>query len=203
MLNQPEGDPMQKPTMLFLALGMAFAAPASHADALTGISHCFDKGEFHANSRDHRTAGSPWRDVRTANGPARVSVVDGYRLMVYRDSTEPLVNLKLERSADGQFAADRAAIASQMAAASAKSAVRVENSTREGIDIVAINNPALGTPGVISMVTLFDAATATIATAYILNQAPAVREYKDQAAYDALRDRFVTALAVCMAHPPQ
>ena len=194
---------MQKPTMLFLALGMAIAAPASHADALQGISHCFDTGEFHARTSDHRTAGVPWREVQTTTGPAQVSVVDGYRLMIYRESSEPLVNLKLERSADGKFAADRAAIASQMAAASAKSAVRVENSSQEGIEIVAINNPALGTPGVISMVTLSDAATATIATAYILNQAPAVREYKEQAAYDALRDRFVTALAGCMAHPPQ
>lgn len=203
---------MKKRMMLAMTIGAALAAPASYsqahaADALQGISHCFDTGEFHARTRDHRTAGAPWREVPTASGPARVSVVDGYRLMIYRDSSAPLVNLKIERSADGAFAADRAAITSQMAAASANStppgAVRVESSTQGGIEIIALNNPALGTPGVISMVTLLDAATGTIATAYILNEAPAVREYKDQEGYNALRDRFVTALAVCMAHPPQ
>ena len=199
---------MKTMTMLGVALSAALAAAPGRSqdrpgDALQHLSHCFDTGEFHARSRDHRTAGNAWRDVQTATGTARISVADGYRLMLYRDTTEPLVNLKIERSADGKFDADRDVVMRQLArlagATKAPHQVAVETGTTDGVDVAALHN-RVGTPGVVSLVTLFDAATGTIATAYILNQAPATRDYADQAGYDALRERFVGALAVCMAH---
>ena len=195
-----------------LAFAMLVAAAPGHAqdratDPLRGVAHCFDSGEFHARSRDRLPVTSTSRMVDTSAGPAPVSTADGYRLMVYRESAEPLVNLKVERSVAGKFDADRTAIMRQLAAISARVKppykLPVETSTQHGIDIAALNNPAIGTPGVISLVQLFDAATGTIATANILNQAPAVREYASQEAYDALRNRFVTALASCMAQSAQ
>jgi hypothetical protein len=195
-----------------LALAMLVTEAPCHAqeratDPLRGVAHCFDSGEFHAKSRDRLPATSTSRMVDTGAGQAPVSTADGYRLMVYRASPEPLVNLKVERSAPGKFDADRDAIMRQLAATSARVKppykLPVEASTQTGIDIAALNKPAIGTPGVISLVQLFDAATGTIATAYILNQAPAVREYSSQEAYGVLRDRFVTALASCMAQARQ
>jgi hypothetical protein len=38
-----------------------------------------------------------------------------------------------------------------------------------------------------------------IATAYLLNQKPSERKFKDFAQYQALRDEFIFALALCMA----
>jgi len=203
---------MKKAGSYGLALAVLVATAPGHAqdrttDPLHGVAHCFDSGEFLTKSRDRLPAASTSRIVNTSAGPAHVSTADGYRLMVYRASPEPLVNLKIERSAPGKFEADRDAIMRQLAATSARAtpanSVPLATSAQHGIDIAALDNPAIGTSGVISMVQLFDAATGTIATAYILNQAPAVREYANQEAYDALRNRFVAALASCMAQARQ
>lgn len=203
---------MNKTLSYGLALAALVTAAPGHAqdratDPLHGVAHCFDSGEFKVKSRDRLPAASTSRMVNTSAGPAQVSTADGYRLMVYRASPEPLVNLKVERSAPGKFDADRAAIMQQLVAISARAtpanSVPLATSTQHGIDIAALDNPAIGTPGVISMVQLFDAATGTVATASILNQAPAVREYASQEAYDALRNRFVAALASCMAQARQ
>jgi hypothetical protein len=192
-----------------MAIAMLIAASASHAqdsDPLQAITRCFDGGEFHAESKDRRTAANPYRTVNTAAGPRQVSVADGYRLLIHRSSKEPLVNLKIERSAPGKFADDRATILLELARVAASKPshpIAIESSTQNGIEIAGLNNPALGTPGVISMYQLFDAASGTIATAYILNQASAEREFSDDASYGVLRDRFIGKLSACMAHPPQ
>jgi len=197
-----------------MAIALLIAASCSQAqaqdhdsDPLRAITGCFSGGEFHAESTERRTAASPFRTVDTAAGPRQISVADGYRLLIYRSSKQPLVNLKIERSVEGRFDDDRAATLAQLArlADSSKppNAVIVEHSTQNGIAIASLNNRAIGTAGVVSMLQLFDASSGTIATAYMLNQAPAVREYSDEDSYRVLRDRFIGTLSTCMAHAPQ
>jgi hypothetical protein len=191
-----------------VALAMIIASAAAHAqdrsaDPLQRITQCFRGGEFHAEGTYRLSESVVSRQVDTATGPMRVSIDDGYRMMIYRKSTAPIVNLLIERSAAGQFASDRDAIARHMAALAAGSQppekVDVENSALNGIDIIAINKPAMDTPGVISMVQLFDASTGTIATAHVLNQQGPAREFGSAAEYAVLRDRFIGALSACMA----
>jgi hypothetical protein len=192
-----------------LVFALLLVASTSHAqdrttDPLQGITLCIGSSEFRAATKERLPASITSRNVDAAQGPMPVSLADGYRMMLYRKSSEPLVNLKIERSIDGKFDADRAAIMLQMDRISAASTgprkVAVERSTQDGIEVAGLNNSAIGTPGVISLYQLFDAPTGTIATAYLLNQAPAVREYKTQAEYDVLRERFVGVLSKCMAH---
>lgn len=192
-----------------LAFAWLLVASTGHAqdrttDPLQGITRCIDSGELRAASKIRLPASITSRNVDATQGLTPVSLADGYRMMLYRNSSEPLVNLKIERSIAGKFDADRAAILAQMERISAGSKgprqVAIERSTQDGIEVAGMNNSAIGTPGVISLYQLFDAPTETIATAYILNQAPAVREYKTQADYDALRDQFIGALSKCMAH---
>lgn len=130
-----------------------------------------------------------------------VSLADGYRIMIHRQGTAPLVNLKIERSVAGKFDADRAAILLQMdmMAADSKGA-HTTRTVQDGIEVIGLNQPAIGTTDVNSVYELVDKASETIATAYILEQPPAVREYVSQAGYDGLRDRFVGVLSKCMAH---
>lgn len=205
-------SPMNIASNTGLAIAMLIAASCSQAqdrssDPLRDLTRCFSGTEFHAASTDRRAATTAFRMVDTAAGPRQVSVADGYRMMIYRSSKEPLVNLKIERSVTGKFDDDRAAIMLQLArmADSSKppNAIPVETSTQNGIAIAALNNRAIGTPGVISIVELFDATSRTIATAYLLNQAPAVREYSDEASYRVLRDRFIDTLSACMAQARQ
>lgn len=183
---------------LGLTISGVCSAQDRAGDPLQGLTHCFDSGEFHVASRDRLPAQVTMRTVDTAQGPAQVSTADGYRLMLYRQSKEPLVNLKIERSAPDHFTADRTAVLAQMdkIAADSKGSSPVERTTQGAIDIAGMN--ARGN-AVISFYTLFDAATGTIATVYILNQSAQARDYASAADYLALRDRFISALGACMA----
>lgn len=134
----------------------------------------------------------------------QVSTADGYRLMISRKSSSPLVNLKIERSAEGRFTDDRLLLIDQMREIAAGSKppyqVSLETSVQNGIEVLAINNRDIDhVSGVISMYTLLDAANGNVATAYLLNQRPEVREYASYEEYAELRDRFIGLLAGCMA----
>jgi hypothetical protein len=193
--------------LALLLTGASSVAQARESDPLQAVTRCIDSGEFHSPQKDRLPEGKTQRQVNTATGPMDVSLADGYRMMMFRQSREPFVNLKIERSAVGKFADDRNAIMQQLAKLSAGAnppgSVPPETATRQGIEIASLNNPAIGTAGVISFYTLFGGASGTIATAYILNQAPKTRDYADQAGYNALRDRFIDALTACMARPAQ
>jgi hypothetical protein len=191
-----------------LALATCLATITVHAqdrttDPLQGLTRCFNGGEFHAEGTYRLSPSVVSRRVDTASGPMQVSIDDGYQLMIYRNSTAPLVNLRIERSVPGQFGKDRDAIVSQMAALADGSRppeqFHVENSTQNGVDIVAINKPAIEASGYISMIELFHAGTGTIATVQVLNQQGPAREFNGEAQYAALRDRFVGVLSACMA----
>lgn len=196
-------------TMLAAALLMATAvthAQDRNADPLQGLTQCFKGGEFHAEGTYRMSPSVVSRKVDTATGPLFVSIADGYRLMIYRKSTSPFVNLKIERSVEGQFGADRDAIVKQMATLAGGGGqagpLRVENSTLNGIEIIAINKPAMETSGVISMYQLFDPRSGTIATAHVLNQEGPAREFNSEGDYAALRDKFIGTLSACMARKP-
>lgn len=187
-----------------LALAMLLAASTGQAqdratDPLQGIVRCFGDGDFHAESRSRLPADVTARSVATARGPMQVSLADGYALMMYYGGKEPFANLKIERSVAGKFDLDRKAIALQMEALADGGKVAPQRSTQNGIEVVALDNPASGESGVRSLIDFFDVRTGTIATAYMLQQSPEAREYASDAAYKILRDRFVSGLSACMA----
>ncbi|MET0859229.1 MAG: hypothetical protein ABWY27_20950, partial [Telluria sp.] len=70
---------------------------------------------------------------------------------------------------------------------------------RHGVEIMALNNPTLNGGGVISIYTLISEKNNVIATAYLLDQKPAQRKFQTYEQYQAMRDEFVYALALCMA----
>jgi len=198
---------MRRRILLFIAMSMAtygVSAQEAPADSLNAVTQCFTSGEFHYKYKDRWPPTAAFRTVPLQTGPVQVSVADGYRLMIYRRSSAPLVNLKIERSVPGHFAADRAAITTQMAEivgnVKPPSNLRLETSAQDGIDILAINNPSIEqSPGVVSFYTLLDAGSGTIATAYMLNQPKTGRDYANDAEYAIVRDRFIGELSACMA----
>jgi hypothetical protein len=179
-----------KRLLALLATGTVIAmAPAvaqeRTADPLGGLAHCFDDGE-----------------VQTRNGAARVSTVDGYRLMLHKESRAPLVNLKVEKSADGQFEQDRAAVLAYMELFSetrGEGATALEVTRQEGVEVMALNQPGIDGGGPLSFYSFTHQPSGVIGTAYILSQPPAMREFRNYAEYTSLRDRFVGKLVRCMA----
>jgi hypothetical protein len=141
------------------------------------------------------------RPVETASGTKRVSVADGYRIMLAYPNTDPFVNLKVEVSVSGQYASDKRAVLEQMetmAAGARGVTMKVERSDINGVEVVALNNPTLEASG-LSFYSLFDDRREMIVTAYILNQRPERRVFQDMASYRKLKDALVQEYAQCMA----
>ena len=193
------------PTLLLCLCARAGAeAQERTTDPLGPIAECISGDGFHYETKDRRPAAARTRNVNTSSGPKLVTAVDGYRMMIYRKSSAPFVNLKVEQSAEGHFANDRLVIIDQMkeVVASTKPPHRVslETSTQNGIEILALNNPEIDyVSGVISLYTLMDEANGIVASAYLLYQRPEVREYASHAEYTGLRDRFINLLSDCMS----
>jgi hypothetical protein len=180
----------------------AAGAQDPQPDPLRPLMACSFGQDLRPKSVDRWPAGTRWRSVQTSTGPMQVSVADGYRMLLAYPETAPFVNLKLERSQPGRLAADRTAILAQMTSFAAAPGTRVapfKVVERNGVEIMALNNPVLGEGGVIGVYTLISEKTNVIATAYLLDQKPAQRKFKDYKQYQALRDDFIFALAVCMA----
>jgi len=192
--------------MLFAALGAQ--AQDRTGDPLGPLAQCINRSPFQFKQQDRLPAHVTMRSVKLATGEGQVSVADGYRLMLFRKGSLPFVNLKIERSAAGRFAADRETIVAQMQQMSANSKppqlVPLETDTRQGVEVLGLNNPNITqSAGVISLYTLLHAASGTVATAYLLNQPADKREFATDAQYQALRDQFLASLVSCMADTAQ
>jgi hypothetical protein len=186
--------------MVLCGPGAALAQDAP-ADPLRPLMSCSFGKDLQAQSVNRWPAGVAARAVQTSTGPMKVSVADGYRMLLAYPDTAPFVNLKLERSLPGKLGADRTAILAQMTSFAATPGAPVapfKVVERNGIEIMALNSPALS-GGVISIYTLISEKNNVIATAYLLNQKPAERKFKNFEQYQALRDDFIYSLAVCMA----
>ncbi|MDB5933403.1 MAG: hypothetical protein JWQ01_747 [Massilia sp.] len=187
---------------MVLASAGAALAQEPPADPLRPLVGCQFGNGLKPRSIERWPAGKQSRMVQTSSGPKQVSVADGYRVMLAFPDTAPFVNLKLERSQPGRLAADRTAILAQMTSFAATPGAAVAPFRvieRNGIEIMALNNPTLSGGGVISIYTLISERDNVIATAYLLDQKPAQRKFQTYEQYQAMRDDFIYALALCMA----
>lgn len=194
-----------------LAMTTAISATAAAvaqertADPLGSLAHCFDDGEFRVATSARLPASKQYREVQTRQGAAQVSTVDGYRLLLHKDSPAPLVNLKVEKSADGRFEQDRAAVLAYMELFSESrgdGANPLEVTRQDGVEVMALNQPGIDSGGPLSFYSFAHQASGVIGTAYILSQPAAIREFRNYTEYTSLRDRFVGKLVRCMAQQP-
>ena len=180
---------MSHPVRVVFA-AMVLCAPAcalarEAVDPLRPLMSCSFGKDLQAQSVNRwpagTPAGTPARSVQTSTGPMQVSVADGYRMLLAYPDTAPFVNLKLERSQPGKLSADRTAILAQMTSFAATPGAPVapfKVVERNGVEIMALNSPALS-GDVISVYTLISEKNNVIATAYLLNQKPAERKFKN------------------------
>ncbi len=141
------------------------------------------------------------RPVNTPSGQKRVSVADGYRVILAFPNTDPFVNLKIEVSVAGRYTEDKKAVLEQMQAFANSAngvSMTVERSTLNGVDVAGLNNPSIQSSQ-ISFYSLFDDKETMIVTAYILNQGPERRAFNDLASYKKLRNAFIQEYTQCMA----
>ncbi|MGK5073308.1 hypothetical protein [Janthinobacterium sp. ZB1P44] len=108
--------------------------------------------------------------------------------------------LAIERSAEGQFAADRETIVAQMRDMATKGKpphqLPLVTDAHDGVEVLGLNNA-----GIAQTSGMLHAASGTVATAYILSQPADPRDFATDAQYQALRNQLIASLARCMADP--
>lgn len=190
------------PTLAFALAALPASAVDRDTDPLAPVVQCVADGDYKLAQQQRLPASATSRQVATAAGNYTVSTADGYRVLVHKASSAPLVNLKVELSAPGKFAADRVTVLAQLKEMSNKrpsGMPALAMSEVDGVEIMAVNNSTIERGGPISLYTLAHEGSGIISTAYILSQPKEVREFGNYEEYAALRDQFIAKLAGCLA----
>lgn len=122
-----------------LALGLHQSAPGVFAqarpDSLRPLTQCPFSDGLRVVSADRIARETRERAVNTLAGPRRVSLADGYRVMVAYPSTDFFANLKVELSQDSRYPEDKKTVVESLRHLSSQS-------SREARTSVPIERPA-------------------------------------------------------------
>lgn len=144
--------------------------------------------------------GVRYRTVETSDGQKRVSLVDGYRLMLAQGEPSYFANMKVERSDPSQYVSDKAAVIKNLEFALQESSTGKavwEHMPYNGFDVYGVTDPTMDGNGPNGIYVLFRDATQTIVTIYFLGQKPEYRKFKTIEEHDALRDLMLEELTTC------
>lgn len=146
------------------------------------------------------------RTVTTATGERKISVLDGYRLMLSQREPSYFANMKIEKSDPRQYSSDKdAAIKSleygmQTAAPGIKPVW--DHMPYNGFDVYAATDTTMGANGPNGIYLLFRDSAQVIVTIYFLGQKPEYRHFRTIQEHDAIVDKMLEDLTTCANAPP-
>jgi hypothetical protein len=199
-----------RPTALFGALLLFAFAPAaisgqpSNPSSLKPYLTCkFDDGLKIVETSRHRQATSPdrFRTVETNGVEEKVSVVDGYRIMVAYPKTHYFANIKAENSNPDDYEKDKeTVIANLKSVTSTAGDIESKEPTKisyNGFEGYSSSRKTLNM-GTLGIVMLFSDTRHEILTIYLLNQEPKHRKFQTIEEWRALRDNFLNNYTACI-----
>jgi hypothetical protein len=190
---------MIRATLASLTLAASAAAAAQPATDLQAIAACVSAGPIKGVETVRRGGTATSRTLTLAGQPdRRVSVLDGYRVMLATAPGQYFVNLKIERSAPDQAEADRAAIREMVQALAAQAPAGSPPLKREqggGVETLGLDQPSLERSGTLGFYTFFAPRGDLVVTAYLLNPPRAFATYAD---YERLRDQAIAQIKSCL-----
>ncbi len=189
-------------------LSAAQAAPnvSAKAEPLDAYISCPYSGGLSVVSTTRLPGhGVRYRTVATHNGERKVSLIDGYRLMIAQGEPSYFANMKVEKSDLSQYVSDKDAVIKnlELAMELAPPAVKPvwEHMPYNGFDVYGLVDRTMDANGPNGMYLLFRDSTQTIVTIYLLGQKPEYRKFKTIDEHDALVDRMLEELTTCANNP--
>jgi hypothetical protein len=149
--------------------------------------------------------GLRYRDVPTADGKKKVSIIDGYRLMVSQGEPSFFANLHIEKSDPRQYARDKDVVIKSLeyaldARPPGPKAVW-DHVPYNGFDVYSVTDTTMGANGPNGIWVLFRDPTQTIVTIYFLGQKPEHRHFGTIQEHDAIVDKMIEDLTTCANTP--
>jgi hypothetical protein len=150
--------------------------------------------------------GSRSRTVATTTGEKKISVVDGYRLMLSQGEPSYFANMKIEKSDPRKYASDKDAAIKNLEYAMQTAAPGIkpvwDHLPYNGFDVYAVTDTTMGVVGPNGMYLLFRDSAQVIVTIYFLGQKPEHRHFRTIEEHDAIVDKMLEDLTTCANAPP-
>ena len=145
------------------------------------------------------------RTVSTAKGERKISVVDGYRLMLSQKEPSYFANMKVEKSDPRQYASDKDAAIKSLEYAMQTAAPGIkpvwDHMPYNGFDVYAATDTTMGVNGPNGTYLLFRDSAQVIVTIYFLGQKPEYRHFSTLQEHDAIVDKMLEDLTTCANAP--
>jgi len=186
---------------------IAIFQSGKNADPLKHYTTCKVPGDLKIKEVTRRTAGDKYREVTTANGKEKVSVVDGYRVMfAYPDLTYYFANVKIEQSAPESYLQDKEILVNQLkhysSTKEATAIIFADKTIINGFEHYGVDRDKIDIGGQVGIHILFYDPAHLVLTIYFLNQSKAVflnkRRFESITEYRELRDDFLNHYSVCI-----
>lgn len=193
--------------MLFVIVGTlnsparSFIQPAQRDDSLKPFTAC----ELHDGLRivqvDRLPEKVKSRTVKTSSGDRKISLADGYRVMVaYNDERDWFANVKAEKSVAAEYERDK-----ENAIENLKWAVSVgkEMESQEPVKVSFGKYDGYGSSrriligNMLGIYVLFSDADRTITTFYFINQNSNKKRFQTIEEWRVLRDEFLKTYTTC------
>ena len=185
------------------SMQVAVSGQAGDPNSLKSYLSCkFDDGLKIVDTARHRQGTSPdkFRTVKVDGVEEKVSVVDGYRVMVVYPKTHFFANIKAEQSNPPDYAKDKEILIKQLqwfTATSKELEAEPTKVTYPGLEGYGLNKRVIS-GNTLGIYVLFSDANQQVLTVYFLNQPPEKRKFQTIEEYRTLRDRFLAKYTSCI-----
>ena len=194
-------------TVPCLLVGQSAQSASAKPEPLDAYLSCrYGAGLSAVSALRMQGEGLRYRDVPTAEGQKKVSIIDGYRLMISQGEPSFFANLHIERSDPRQYARDKDVVIKSleyaMDARPPGAKAVWDHVPYNGFDVYSVTDTTMGANGPNGIYVLFRDPTQTIVTIYFLGQKPEHRHFGTIQEHDAIVDKMIEDLTTCANNPP-
>jgi len=143
------------------------------------------------------------RTVETSKGDQRISLADGYRVMVaYNNDRDWFANIKAEKSVAGEYERDKERVIENLNwAASTSKELESQEPVKvsfNGYEGYGTSKRTLTTGDMLGIYVLFSDAEGTMTTFYFINQNAKRKRFQTIEEWKAVRDEFLNTYTTCI-----
>jgi hypothetical protein len=145
-------------------------------------------------------SGLRYRTIQNPDGPRKISMLDGYRVMLAVPGKSYFANMHVEKSEPSQYLSDKDAVIKGFGSivSQSGSAIVPEHRSYNGFDMYASSDATMEGHGPTGMYVLFRDSEQVIVTIYFVDQKPEDRKFKTLAEYKALTEKVLEDLTNCV-----
>jgi hypothetical protein len=180
----------------------SFAQSSERDDSLKPFTTCELDGGLKIVQVDRLPKNVKSRTVKTSKGDQKISLADGYRVMVaYNDDRDWFANIKAEKSFTADYEQDKERVIDNLKWAGttnkdleSQEPVKVSFGEYEGFG----TGKRTLTGNMLGIYVLFSDADRTITTFYFINQNAKKKRFQTIEEWRTLRDEFLTTYTACL-----